>query len=118
LKAGVKAMARSQVNGYVLPAERRAFEAYAARFGLDVATLLLLLLIRELRVRRLESLRARYDAASLAQKEKVTAHIKVDAIKQSVTNLARDSGLSESRLCAILVRTELAETWFESALSA
>jgi len=111
-------MARSQINGYVLPAERRAFEAYAARFGLDVATLLLILLIRELHVRRLESLRERYDVAALVEKEKVTAHIKVDSIKRGVADLARDSGLSESRLCAILVRAELMETWFESMLSA
>lgn len=110
-------MTRSQINGYVLPAERRAFETYAASFGLDVATLLLLLLIRELRICRLETLREHYDKASLLEKEKVTAHIKVDAIKQGVTALAHESGLSESRLCAILVRAELVEKWLESTLS-
>ncbi len=110
-------MTRSQINGYVSSAERRSFEAYAASFGLDVATLLLLLLIRELRVHRLEALRTRYDCASLPEKEKVTAHIKVDAIKHGVATLAHENGLSESRLCAILVRAELVEKWLESTIS-
>lgn len=105
-----------QVTGYVTPEEREAFEAYGAKFGLDVATLLLLLLIRELRVGRFERLRDRFDAPELPAKVKVTAHVKVATIKSGIMALATHASLSVSRICGILVRAELAEHWLESAL--
>jgi hypothetical protein len=107
-----------QVTGYVSPLEREVFEAYATSFDLDVGTLMLLLIVRELQLARLALLRERFDTPEMPERTKVTAHAKSAAVKAGIIETARRASLSTSRVCAVLLRAELEERWLERALKA
>ena len=105
-----------QITGRLTSAERAAFDLHAREFGLDAAGLLVLLLFRELRVARLETLAGRHTAPTAGLDSKVTAHVRDAATRTGIRARAKCAGVSVSRACAVLVRTELAERWLERAM--
>jgi hypothetical protein len=104
----------AQVLGYVTPAERDAFEAYAHDHGLDVTALANLLIARELKAKRLEKLLlSSGPGEALSVRAKIVAHTPSDATKAVFAIRAAQAGVKPSRAAAILFRTELEERWLE-----
>jgi len=103
-----------QVLGYVTSAERDTFEAYALDHGLDVTALANLLIVRELRAKRLEMLVTTVEPAPpLTVRAKIVAHTPTEATKLAFSIRASEAGMKPSRAAAILFRTELEERWLE-----
>lgn len=109
-------MGAPQITGHVRASEREQFERHARRFGLDVAALLTLLLVRQLRIGDVSRLdKAAEEVPDLFST--VTAHVRDPQFKTDVQALAAGASVSVSRLCAVLVRSELREHWIERAIS-
>jgi hypothetical protein len=106
-----------QITAHVCVAERMDFETYARTFSLDPASLLALLLSRELRLARLEALMKIDDPSREARDMKVTVHGRDLRFRQSVMAMAANCGTSVSNACAVVIRTELRDRWLETALT-
>lgn len=104
-----------QITGRVTRAERLEFEDYARNCGLDAAGLLALLWAREMRVDRLKELVRKAPPTNPPLDTKVTAHIRDAEFRTKVLCAAERAGVSVSRACAELMRTELQEEWLETA---
>ncbi|MFN4175544.1 hypothetical protein [Phenylobacterium sp.] len=103
-----------QILGYVTPAERDAFRAYAQGMGLDATALANLLIARELRAKRLATQAPASTAAgAMAERVKIVAHVPTEAIKAAFAAYAAQTGMKPSRLAALLFRMELEERWLE-----
>lgn len=97
-------------------AERVEFEAYAAKFGLDAASLLALLLARELRIERLADLLHNDVPSKASRDSKVTVHGRDTALRNGIVARAEKCGTSLSNACAVLMRAEMHERWLERSI--
>lgn len=109
---------RKQVTGRLTSDERKQFAAYAESLGLDGGTVATLLMSRELRLRRLERLRAdpRFREVVGANRT-ITSHRFSASDKQRFHDHIRKVDVSASKAVGILCRAELVERWLEQALS-
>jgi len=103
-----------QILGYVTAEERQRFEAYAMAHGLDVTALANLLIARELKALRLETLLARFDLRGRSSdRAKIVAHTPTEETKRLFAVRSAQVGVKPSRAAAILFRAELEERWLE-----
>ena len=106
-----------QITAHLNEAERAQFKEYAAIFGLDPASLLVLLLAREDRVGRLATLLSTDRPLPGARKSKVTIHKKDPTLRERVSAMAGRHGTSVSHACAVLIRAESDEKWLEKVIT-
>lgn len=108
-------MRTKHVYAYVPEATQRAFDDYARTCGMTSRSeLLSLLIVRELRLRRLPVGEQSRQPATKGR-SKITAHLCTD-LDAALTTHASDLGVTNSHAAARLVEAELAERWLESAL--
>lgn len=106
-----------QINAYMTPGEHAAVVAYAGEFGLDAGALAHLLFRRELRLGRLSELAEHPGLGGGTASMKVTAHGADSDLKARLQDHARQSGLSLSRACALILNAELKERWLERSVN-
>jgi hypothetical protein len=114
-----------QVNAYLEPHAKTAFDEYAAAMGLDTSELAKLLIVRELRAKRLARLveKGRLEPPSRKRrgqgeaKGKVTAHIQNKAYYRTFNEYASKCGLSRSGAATLVMKHELVERWLDQSLS-
>jgi len=105
----------AQILGYLSLEECDAFQAYAGELRLDRSALANLLIVRELRVRRLPGLKAKFDRDLPAdRKTKITAHQGDPSTKDAFIAHSADCGMKPTRAAAILFRAELSERWLRA----
>lgn len=104
------------MSAHICAAERAEFEAYAIMFGLDAASLLALLLARELRVERLAVLLDSDVPSKASRDSKVTVHGRNTELRTGVVARAEACGTSLSNACAVLMRAEMRERWLERSI--
>lgn len=108
-------MRTKHVYAYVPEATRRAFDEYARACGItSKSELLSLLIVRELRLKRLPVGEQCRQTATKGR-AKITSHLSTD-LDTALTKRATDLGVTTSHAAARLVETELSERWLESAL--
>jgi hypothetical protein len=112
-----RASTKGQITAHLHASERADFEAYARRFGLDPAGLLVLLLAREMRVERLSVLLKADLPSSEARSTKVTIHKQTPALREGIAVMASEHGTSVSHACAVLIRAELKEQWLDNVIT-
>lgn len=106
-----------QVSGRMTAEERVRFGAYADSLGLDGGAVATLLMLRELRLRRLADLRSNARFREIAgATSKITSHRFAEPDKRRFQEHISSIGLSSSKALGILCRTELVEKWLEQAL--
>lgn len=110
-----------QVTTYVTADERKIFDDYAGRFGLDAGNLLHLLWQHELRVERLGAIDAACrepigGAGADGLNSKVTAHLTDPALKVRIKERACRAGLQVSPAGAMLLREEMGARWLTAVL--
>lgn len=106
----------SQIGGYLAPDEHAEFKGYAAQFHLKDSSLANLLVVRELRLRRLPTLKERHVSGAAKARSRITAHQSNPQLKQAFDAHARACGISPDQAAAILFRAELAERWLEGSV--
>jgi hypothetical protein len=106
----------TQVHGYLSDSERRNFENYAGQHGLHVTALARVLLVRELRLRRLSRLVVKYPSPLRSPAKKVTAHLTNTCLAAAFVDECGQAGVSLSEAAAVIFRAELAEKWLEKAI--
>jgi hypothetical protein len=106
-----------QLTAHICAPERAEFETYARAFSLDPASLLALLLSRELRLARLKALMKIDDPSREPRDMKVTVHGRDLHLRRSVMAMAATCGTSVSNACAVVIRAELRDRWLETALT-
>jgi hypothetical protein len=107
----------AQILGYLALDEADNFQHYAAELRLDRTALANLLIVRELRIGRLEELKLRYDRDLAGmEKTKVVAHQADPLTKAAFKEHAAGFALKPSRAAAIIFRAELTERWLEASM--
>ena len=107
----------AQIGGYLTREERSIFQAYAAEFGLSESALANLLLVREMRCRRLHELKGKYSAGAPSEgRARVTAHQRSAAMKTAFEERSSDGGLKPDQAASIIYRAELTERWLEQSV--
>ena len=96
-------------------ADGRAFGSYALELGLDESALATLLIVRELRVGRLQAI-AETRIAKSDKGKRVTARPRQPEIETAFASHALSVGLRPGQAAALLIQTELSEHWLKSAL--
>ncbi|MFN3817359.1 hypothetical protein [Blastomonas sp.] len=112
-----QAAEKHPIHGYVCPDVHCQFEAYRRHLGLtSSSSLLTLLVIREIKVKRLASSGVRVRDGQ-PRTAKVSAYI--DSGKaQAFKGLIEQLGRSASECAADLVERELEERWLETVIEA
>lgn len=85
-------------------------------FGLDAASLLALLLARELRIERLAVLLDNDLPSKASRDSKVTVHGRNTVLRNGIVARAEMCGTSVSNACAVLMRAEMRERWLERSI--
>lgn len=106
-----------QIGGYLTREEHTSFKRYAARFQLKGSSLANLLIARELRCARLESLKVSFSASRLNARSRVTAHQSDHEVKTAFDAHASRAGVTPDQAAALIFRAELAERWLEKAIA-
>ena len=108
----------AQIGGYLQPDEHARFKAYADELGLSESALANLLLVREMRRKRLNVLKLEYPAGAPSEsRERVTAHRPDSAIKIAFVERSTEEGLKPGQAASILYRAELGERWLEQSIA-
>ena len=110
-----------QITTRLSPAIRDRFERYAAKLGLDASELARLLILREIRVRRLlrrakSPSRSRHAASRSAGDRKLTAHFHLLDNVDEFARYAHTRGFSRSAAAKLIAENELRERWLARAL--
>jgi hypothetical protein len=107
---------RTQQHGYLTARERADFRAYAREHELHATALGRLLMVRELRLRRLPDLLRAHSDQPTPRRKKVTVHLANPALKLAFAELASNAGASPSAAAAAVFRAELTEKWLSRAI--
>lgn len=113
---------REQIGGDVTADEHSRFRNYAAQFHLTESGLANLLIVRELKLRRLANRPELYSPSPHATRSRtrarprVTAHQSDAALKVAWEALAAGIGIGPDQAASAVFRAELVEKWLESAL--
>lgn len=105
-----------RVGAYLLPSEKKDFYKYARQFHIRPATLMSLLIVRELRRKRLKRLSAKFGGME-SGRARVTAQQDL-SLKDSFDAHANRLGFRPDPAATILLRAELSECWLKAALAA
>lgn len=110
-----------QITARLAPDAKQAFDAYAAGVGLDSSELAKLLILREQKLKRLQTKQSqaapeRQQRGSAQKLPKVTAHLSSHDEVVAFDKHARTSGFTRARAAAFLLTWELQERWLEKAL--
>jgi hypothetical protein len=110
-----------QITARLSPNIRDRFDRYAAKVGLDASELARLLILREMRVRRLLR-RAEFHSPSRragpksSGGRKLTAHFHLADNVDEFTKYAQASGFSRAAAAKLIAEEELHEKWLARAL--
>lgn len=112
------AAADPQIGCYLSRQEAADLDAYARAFELSRPKLCVLLVLRELRCRRLRSLKG-VNMTPVGKRvgTRVTTRAANEQVKIDFVAHASSLGLGSDQAAAILFRAELGERWLEAALS-
>jgi hypothetical protein len=105
-----------QIGGWLRPSEKKALEIYLKQFSIRPAAAATLLIVRELRCKRLSLLKQRYAQAVGSERGRVTAHPTDPTLKLSFNEHAAALGMDPDPAASILFRAELDERWLEKAV--
>jgi len=105
-----------QIGGWLCPSEKDALDQYLKRVGIRPTAAATLLIVRELRRKRLPELKERYAAPMARGRKRLTAHQPDGKLKQAFTEHAAAFGLDPNPAASILFRAELEERWLENAM--
>lgn len=106
-----------QIGGYLTPAEHADFKRYAAQFQLKESSLANLLIVRELSLKRLSSLKQSFSPGPLKERSRITAHQADPAMKQAFEAHAALAGVSPDQAASLIFRAELAEHWLTKSVA-
>ena len=109
----------TQITTRLSPELRRDFEDYAAGLGLDASELARLLIIRELKRRRiLKNLKYRHlSLLDGSNRIKLTAHFHGSEPIKKFDQHAKTAGLSRASAARVLYARELEERWLVKAIT-
>lgn len=108
----------AQIGGYLTSEEHAIFQAYAVEFGLSESGLANLLLVREIRLKRLGLLMQKYSAGAPSEsRSRVTAHQRDAAMKIAFGERSSDEGLKPDQAASIVYKAELDERWLEQSMA-
>jgi hypothetical protein len=105
-----------QIGGWLRRSEKDALHDYLKQFSIRPAAAATLLIVRELRCKRLSKLKERYAEKVGTERSRLTAHQPDGHLKQAFTQHAAAFGLDPNPAASILFRAELDERWLESAV--
>lgn len=105
-----------RVGAYLLPDEKKDFDRYAKQFHIRPATLVSLLVVRELRRKRLRKLSSTFSSME-AGRARVTGQRDLP-LKKAFEKHADKAGLKPDPAATILLRAELSERWLKAAMIA
>jgi hypothetical protein len=105
-----------QIGGWLRRSEKDALQEYLKQFGIRPAAAATLLIVRELRCKRLPKLKERYAERIGPDRSRLTAHQPDGKLKEAFTRHAAAFGLDPNPAASILFRAELEERWLENAL--
>jgi hypothetical protein len=105
-----------QILGYLLPEECEEFNAYAGSMNLNSSAVANLLIVRELRLRRLPELEHYQRDHPRAECAKIVGHQSNDRAKRAFTAHAESCGLKPTAAAERLFRAELKEHWLEHCI--
>jgi hypothetical protein len=111
----------AQINARLSPEIRERFDDYAAGLGLDAAELARLLIVRELRVRRISmpggNPQGPSKASTTTGHRKLTAHFHLSEQVAEFDRYANERGLSRAAAAKLIFERELREMWLAKAFS-
>ena len=105
-----------QIGGWLRPSEKDALYDYLKQFGIRPTAAATLLIVRELRCKRLPKLRELYAAPNGVGRKRLTAHQPDGKLKQAFEEHAAAFGMEPNPAAAILFRAELQERWLQNAV--
>jgi hypothetical protein len=105
-----------QIGGWLRPSEKAALQEYLSQFGIGPGAAATLLIVRELRCKRLPKLKDRFSKPTGAERKRVTAHQPDGQLKQAFKEHAAAFGMDPNPAASILFRAELEERWLQSAV--
>lgn len=105
-----------QILGYLLPEECEEFNTYAGSMNLNSSAVANLLVVRELRLRRLSRLEDYQRNYRRSECSKIVAHQSNDSTKRAFTAHAEGCGLKPTAAAERLFRAELEEHWLKHCL--
>lgn len=105
-----------QIGGWLRASEKQALDEYLRQFAIRPTAAATLLIVRELRRRRLPQLKTVYAESAGNVRRRVTAHPTDASLKQAFIEHAASVGLDPDPAASILFRAELKERWLEQAL--
>jgi hypothetical protein len=109
----------AQIGGYLQPDEHARFKAYANGLGLSESALANLLIVREIRCKRLRVLKGKYLTGTPSEsRQRVTAHRSDAVMKSAFLTRSGEEGLKPDQAASILYRAEISERWLEQAIAA
>lgn len=109
----------AQIGGYLQPDEHARFKAYANGLGLSESALANLLIVREIRRKRLGVLKVKYLAGKPSEsRQRVTAHRPDAVMKAAFLSRSSEEGLKPDQAASIIYRAEINERWLEQAIAA
>jgi hypothetical protein len=106
----------NQIGGWLRAPEKRAFEDYLGQFGIRPTAAATLLIVRELRCKRLPRLKERYEESPGRERKRVTAHQTNGQLKSEFNEHVRALGMDPDPAASILFRAELDERWLERSV--
>lgn len=109
-------MIKFQILGYLLPEECEAFHAYADSMNLNSSAVANLLIMRELKLRRLTKLARFQRDHPRADCGKIVAHQSQGLTKEAFTVHSEAYGLKPTAAAERVFRAELEERWLEQCL--
>lgn len=105
-----------QIGGWLRRSEKDALQEYLKQFGIRPAAAATLLIVRELRCKRLPKLKERYAEHVGSERSRLTAHQPDGTLKEAFKQHAAAAGLDPNPAASILFRAELEERWLENAV--
>jgi hypothetical protein len=106
-----------QIGGYLDPNEHASFKAYATCLQISDSALANLLIVRELRCKRLNRLKSPFQQTiAAANRKRITAHISDPSFKFAVETHLTEVGLTPDQAMSILLRAELCERWLANSM--
>jgi antitoxin component of RelBE/YafQ-DinJ toxin-antitoxin module len=109
-----------QITARLSPKIRDRFDRYAAKVGLDASELARLLILREMRVRRLlpvtKSRPSRRVAPKTGGERKLTAHFHLADNVDEFARYASAEGFNRAAAARLIAEQELREKWLAKAL--
>ena len=104
-----------QIGSNLRPEEYDNFKAYAASFQLTHSAVANLLILRELRRRRLDRLRKKHKEFRGLPEHRITGNVNAN-IKAAFDAHVAEIGLGSDAAAGIVFRAELGERWLDRAV--